>query len=36
MAMVQAVEAALGGIDAKEYAKDHEELNQALEKWSRE
>jgi ribulose-bisphosphate carboxylase large chain len=33
MAMAQAVDAAAAGIDAYEYAKDHEELRMALEKW---
>lgn len=33
MAMAQAVEAAHLGIGLKEYAKDHEELRLALEKW---
>ena len=33
MAMVQAVDAASAGIPAKKYAKDHEELRMALEKW---
>jgi ribulose-bisphosphate carboxylase large chain len=32
-AMVQAAEAAVQGIPAREYAKDHQELSQALEKW---
>ncbi len=33
-AMRQAVEAAMHGIPLKEYAKDHHELEKALEKWS--
>jgi ribulose-bisphosphate carboxylase large chain len=33
MAMAQAVDAAAAGIDAYEYAKDHEELRLALKKW---
>ncbi len=32
-AMVQAVDAALRDISAKEYSKDHRELKIALEKW---
>lgn len=32
-AMVQAAEAAVKGIDAREYARDHRELRLALEKW---
>lgn len=32
-AMVQAVEAAVKGIPARDHAKDHQELAQALEKW---
>ena len=35
MAMSQAVDAAYLGIDVEEYAKDHVELRQALEKWGR-
>lgn len=35
MAMSQAVDAATLGIDVEEYAKDHVELKQALEKWGR-
>ena len=33
-AIRQAVDAALGGYDLKEYAKSHSELNKAIEKWS--
>ena len=33
MALSQAVDAASAGIPAKKYAKDHEELRMALEKW---
>jgi ribulose-bisphosphate carboxylase large chain len=33
MAMAQAVDAATAGIDLQEYAKDHEELGEALRKW---
>ncbi|MBN1110337.1 MAG: ribulose 1,5-bisphosphate carboxylase large subunit [Methanomassiliicoccales archaeon] len=33
MAMAQAVDAATAGIDLREYAKDHEELGEALRKW---
>jgi ribulose-bisphosphate carboxylase large chain len=32
-AMVQAAEAAVQGIPARDYAKDHQELQQALDKW---
>ena len=35
MAMSQAVDAAYLGKDVEEYAKDHIELKQALEKWGR-
>ena len=31
--MKQALEATLNNIDIKEYAKEHEELRLALEKW---
>lgn len=33
MAVMQAIEAAMEGIELNEYAKKHEELQQALEKW---
>jgi ribulose-bisphosphate carboxylase large chain len=33
MAAMQAIEAAMEGIDLREYAKRHKELQQALEKW---
>ena len=33
MALAQAVDAAAAGIPARRYAKDHEELRLALEKW---
>ena len=32
-AAMQAIEATMEGIDLKEYAVDHKELQQALEKW---
>jgi ribulose-bisphosphate carboxylase large chain len=32
-AMVQAVDAAVAGIDPEKYAKGHEELRLALQKW---
>lgn len=32
-AVMQAIEATLDGIDLRQYAVDHKELNQALEKW---
>ncbi len=33
MAVMQAIEASMEGIDLKEYAKRHKELQQALQKW---
>lgn len=32
-AAMQAIEAAMDGVDLKEYARDHKELKQALDKW---
>jgi ribulose-bisphosphate carboxylase large chain len=33
MAVMQAIEASMEGIDLKEYATEHRELQQALDKW---